>query len=108
MIEYDSMREIFTYDGENYLLSGNTSKEIITDKMNKSKFMAIWDDIIAVSSIMRVSKWEISEIEKYIQWFDKEAKQILRDIVKERKDKWLKINWVSHLKRIAEDRKVLS
>jgi hypothetical protein len=35
---------------------------------------------------------------------DNEMKSKLRDIVKERKAKWLKVNWTKHLMEIYESR----
>ena len=60
-----------------------------------------------------VNKYEIIWVRKVVMWeldtyiasiTDNDMKSKLRDIVKERKAKWLKVNWTKHLMEIYESR----
>lgn len=63
------------------------------------------DELVNKYEITWVRKVVMDDIATYVASItDTDMKKKLRDIIKERKDKWLKINWVSHLMQIYESR----
>ena len=67
--------------------------------------LKFWDELINRYEISNVEKVVMNDLDMYIASItDNEMKSKLRDIVKERKAKWLKVNWTKHLMEIYDSR----
>lgn len=72
---------------------------------NWPQMIRFGDELVNKYEITWVRKVVMNDIDTYIAWItDAEMKKRLRDIVKERKAKWLSINWTQHLIQIYESR----
>ena len=67
--------------------------------------LKFWDELINRYEISNVEKVVMNDLDMYIASItDNDMKSKLRDIVKERKAKWLKVNWTKHLMEIYDSR----
>ena len=67
--------------------------------------LKFWDELINRYEISNVEKVVMNDLDMYISSItDNDMKSKLRDIVKERKAKWLKVNGTKHLMEIYESR----
>ena len=107
IVEYESMHEIELYSWEKLLAPWSLKKETLLEMINQKKFIMIWDDIIAVSSIKKIWKRVKDEMESYILSFDKSTSLKMRKILKERDEKWLITNWPTHLAEISKKRWII-
>lgn len=72
---------------------------------NWPQMIRFWDELVNKYEIIWVRKVVMWELDTYIASItDNDMKSKLRDIVKERKAKWLKVNWTKHLMEIYESR----
>lgn len=72
---------------------------------NWPQMIRFWDELVNKYEITGVKKVVMNDIDNYISSItDAEMKKRLKDIVKERKAKWLSINWVNHLMDIYQNR----
>jgi hypothetical protein len=72
---------------------------------NWPQLIRFGDELVNKYEITRVKKVVMNDIDTYIAWItDAEMKKRLRDIVKERKAKWLDLSGVKHLMDIYSSR----
>ena len=72
---------------------------------NWPQMIRFGDELINRYEITWVKKVVMSDIDTYIAWItDTEMKKRLREIVKERKWKWLDLSWTKHLMDIYNKR----
>ena len=72
---------------------------------NWPQMLKFWDELINRYEISNVEKVVMNDLDMYIASItDNEMKSKLKDIVKERKAKWLKVNGTKHLMEIYESR----
>lgn len=72
---------------------------------NWPQMIRFWDELVNKYEIIWVKKVVMWELDTYIASItDNDMKSKLRKIVKERKEKWLSINWVNHLMDIYQNR----
>ena len=72
---------------------------------NWPQMIRFWNELVNKYEIIWVKKVVMSDIDTYVAAItDEEMKKRLREIIKERKNKWLKINWTQHLMQIYESR----
>jgi len=72
---------------------------------NWPQMIRFWEELVNKYEIIWVKKVVMNDIDSYIAWItDTEMKKRLRAIVKERKEKWLNLNWTEHLMQIYESR----
>ena len=72
---------------------------------NWPQMIRFGDELINRYEITWVKKVVMSDIDTYIAWItDTEMKKRLKEIVKERKWKWLDLSWTKHLMDIYNKR----
>lgn len=72
---------------------------------NWPQMIRFGDELVNKYEITGVKKVVMNDIDNYISSItDAEMKKRLKDIVKERKSKWLSINWTQHLMDIYNSR----
>lgn len=72
---------------------------------NWPQMIRFWDELVNKYEIIGVRKVVMWELDTYIASItDNDMKAKLRKIVKERKEKWLSINWTQHLMDIYNSR----
>lgn len=72
---------------------------------NWPQMIRFGDELVNKYEITGVKKVVMNDIDNYIASItDTEMKKRLKDIVKERKAKWLSINWTQHLMDIYNSR----
>lgn len=80
------------------------------DERNKllnwaSSFIRLWTWLVNKFEIVSIDKYELSDVDMYVAGIeDVEIRNRLKEIIKERESKWLKINWVRHLIVIYNER----
>ena len=91
-------------DGEEFIMRGSID-EWLKLVNNGPQFISIGWGVVNKFEIFTIDPYIPSEIDGYIAWItDKVVRDRLKEIVKERKDKWLKMNGVQHLIQIYTDR----
>lgn len=72
---------------------------------NWPQMIRFGDELVNKYEITWIKKVVMDDIDTYIAWItDTKTRLKLKDIVKERKVKWLSINWTKHLIQIYESR----
>lgn len=70
-----------------------------------SSFIRLWTWLVNKFEIVSLDKYELSDVDMYVAGIeDTDIKNKLKEIIKERESKWLKINWVRHLLDIYNER----
>ena len=89
-VQYEPKHEVITFDWEVYIINSSNLDSFHID-MEKSKFIPIWDSIVATSSIktVRPAKQEISVMEKLLSWETEKIRQEIRKKVRDREKDWL-------------------
>ena len=91
-------------DGEEFIMRGSLD-EWLKLVNNGPQFIPIGWGVVNKFEIFTIEPYIPSDIDGYIAWItDKEVRDGLKGIVKERKNKWLEINGVKHLVDIYESR----
>lgn len=102
--EYQEMCIITRKNGED--IQTTASLEQLEQLINNwPQMIRFGDELVNKYEITGVKKVVMNDIDNYISSItDAEMKKRLKDIVKERKVKWLSINWVNHLMDIYQNR----
>lgn len=80
------------------------------DERNKllnwaSSFIKLGTWLVNKFEIVSIDRYELSDVDMYVAGIeDVEIRNRLKEIIKERESKWLKINWVRHLIVIYNER----
>lgn len=70
-----------------------------------SSFIRLWTWLVNKFEIVSIDKYELNDVDMYVAGIeDSEIKNKLKEIIKERESKWLKINGVRHLTAIYNER----
>jgi hypothetical protein len=70
-----------------------------------NSFIRLWTWLVNKFEIVSIDKYELNDVDMYVAGIsDGEIKKRLKEIIKERESKWLKINWVKHLTDIYNER----
>lgn len=70
-----------------------------------NSFIRLWTGLVNKFEIVSIDKYDLSDIDMYVAGiWDEEIKKRLKEIIKERESKWLKINGVKHLIDIYNER----
>ena len=70
-----------------------------------SSFIRLWTWLVNKFEIVSIDKYELSDVDMYVAGIeDVEIRNRLKEIIKERESKWLKINGVRHLIDIYNER----
>ena len=70
-----------------------------------NSFIRLWTWLVNKFEIVSIDKYELNDIDMYVAGIqDGEIRKRLKEIIKERESKWLKINWVKHLTDIYNER----
>ena len=80
------------------------SLKTISDLLNKNDFVVIGKKWFNKYEVKTFEEYNPSSIECFIYSQTKDVAEILQEIVKERKQKWFKINGISHLLEIYSSR----
>ena len=104
IIEYQEMCVITLKNGKE--IQTKAELEWLQNFINNwPQMLKFWDELINRYEISNVEKVVMNDLDMYIASItDNDMKSKLRDIVKERKAKWLKVNWTKHLMEIYESR----
>ena len=102
--EYQEMCVITRKNGDD--IQTTASLEQLEKIINNwPQMIRFWDELVNKFEIIWVKKVVMNDVDTYIAGItDGDIKKRLRDIVKERKNKWLEINGVKHLLQIYESR----
>ena len=102
--EYQEMCVITRKNGDD--IQTATSLEDLEKIINNwPQMIRFWNELVNKYEIIWVKKVVMSDIDTYVASItDDVMKKRLREIIKERKAKWLKINWTQHLTQIYESR----
>lgn len=102
--EYKEMCIITRKNGDD--IQTTASLEQLEQLINNwPQMIRFWDELVNKYEIIWVRKVVMNDIDNYIASItDAEMKKRLKDIVKERKAKWLSINWTQHLMDIYNSR----
>lgn len=88
---YQELSYIYTYDDKIYP-TPVTLKELEV-VLNKSKFLNLWSDLIAVSSIKRVESKKVDDVDNTILRIeDKELRHRVESRIKQRRLDWKRVN----------------
>ena len=80
------------------------------DERNKlsnwtSSFIRLWTWLVNKFEIVSIDKYDLSDVDMYVAGIeDEDIRKKLKEIIKERESKWLKINGVRHLIDIYNER----
>lgn len=89
---YEKMSYIYTFDDKVYP-TPMPVKDLEKLLNWANRFINLWSDLIAVSSIKRVEAREIDNVENYIlQISDRELRERLQNEVSKRKKEWMTTN----------------
>lgn len=70
-----------------------------------SSFIRLWTWLVNKFEIVSIDKYELNDVDMYVAGIeDLNIRNKLKEIIKERESKWLKINWVRHLTAIYNER----
>ena len=70
-----------------------------------NSFIRLWTWLVNKFEIVSIDKYDLSDVDMYVAGIeDWEIKKRLKEIIKERESKWLKINGVKHLTDIYNER----
>lgn len=70
-----------------------------------SSFIRLWTWLVNKFEIVSIDKYELSDVDMYVAGIeDVDIRNKLKEIIKERESKWLKINGVKHLIDIYNER----
>lgn len=88
---YEELSYIYTYDDMIYPTPLKLNElEII---LNQNKFLNLWTDLIAVSSIKRIETKKVDEIDDaLLRIEDKELRYKVESIIKQRRKDWRRVN----------------
>ena len=102
--EYQEMCVITRKNGDD--IQTTASLEQLEQLINNwPQMIRFWEELVNKFEIIWVKKVVMNDIDAYIAGImDGDIKKRLRDIVKERKNKWLETNGVKHLVDIYESR----
>lgn len=102
--EYKEMCVITRKNGDD--IQTATSLEDLEKIINNwPQMIRFWNELVNKYEIIWVKKVVMSDIDTYVASItDEEMKKRLKEIIKERKAKWLKISWTQHLMTIYESR----
>ena len=102
--EYQEMCIITRKNGDD--IQTTASLEQLEQLINNwPQMIRFWDELVNKYEITGVKKVVMNDIDNYISSItDTEMKKRLKDIIKERKSKWLSINWTQHLMDIYNSR----
>lgn len=102
--EYKEMCVITRKNGDDIQTTA-TLEELEALINNWPQMIRFWNELVNKYEIIWVKKVTMSDIDTYIAAItDDVMKKRLREIVKERKAKWLKLSWTQHLMQIYESR----
>ena len=102
--EYQEMCVITRKNGEDIQTTA-TLEQLEQLINNWPQMIRFWDELVNKYEIIGVRKVVMWELDTYIASItDNDMKAKLRKIVKERKEKWLSINWTQHLMDIYNSR----
>lgn len=88
---YKKQTIVYLYNWEPIITT--LEKEKIMQALNSwAKFLDFDWEYVAISNICRFTDEEIGEVESFILNFDKRRQNNLRNIIKDRQWKWLKVN----------------
>lgn len=102
--EYQEMCIITRKNGDD--IQTTASLEQLEQLINNwPQMIRFGDELVNKYEIIGVRKVVMNDIDSYIASItDAEMKKRLKDILKERKEKWLSINWTQHLMDIYNSR----
>lgn len=81
------------------------SMKVIEEKLNKNEFIRLWDIGFNRYEVRKRYVQNLDDIDQYIIAItDPVMKQRLKEIIRERKEKTLNTNWVTHLLEIYNKR----
>lgn len=102
--EYQEMCIITRKNGDD--IQTTASLEQLEQLINNwPQMIRFGDELVNKYEITGVKKVVMNDIDNYISSItDAEMKKRLKDIIKERKAKWLSINWTQHLMDIYNSR----
>lgn len=102
--EYQEMCIISRKNGDD--IQTTASLEQLEQLINNwPQMIRFGDELVNKYEITWVRKQQMSDLDSYIASItDAEMKKRLRDIIKERKAKWLSVNWTKHLMEIYDSR----
>ena len=106
IINYWYVCFITTYDWDKYMMR-HENYDVFFKAIEKNRFVQIWDDTIACSSIKKIEKKQSSDILSYIFSFEADKRKELLSIIQERETAWMKTKSIEHLKTIAEKRWII-
>lgn len=88
---YQELTYIETYDDQ--IKTTTASIDTIQKILKEEQFLRLWDELINKSNIKHVFTKELDDVEKVIYAIDdKRLKEYVKTRIKERTEKWLRVN----------------
>ena len=100
--EYTELTAILLKDDS--IITTPMSLQDVANLLSSSEFVIIGDKWFNKFEVRTFEKFNPTEMDNFILSKPKEVAKKLRDIISERQEKWLKINWTKHLWEIYESR----